>query len=198
MGTACSMGQAVGVAAAMATKEGLSPREVGGRVEQLQQALLADDCYLPGVAQEMPALTKRARLVASEGDPEPLRHGVWRPVGDDAHAWVARPAAHAAYLFDRRVRVEEVTLILDSALDALITMSLHQRDNQFTSVPPVMPKSFRIEGLREGEWRTLAAVEENHQRLVRVAIGADVEGIRFVLDRTWGSEETRVYGFYVR
>jgi len=198
MGTACSMGQAVGVAAAMTTKEGLSPREVGRNVTGLQQALLADDCYLPGVAQEMPSLTKRARLVASEGDPEPLRDGVWRPVGDDAHAWVARPGGHAAYLFDGPVRVEEVTLILDSALDALIAMSHHQRDNQLTSVPAVMPKSFRIEGLREGEWRTLAAVEENHQRLVRVPVGGRVEGIRLVLDRTWGSEETRVYGFYVR
>jgi len=198
MGTACSMGQAVGVAAATAAKEGLSPREVGRNATRLQQALLADDCYLPGVAQEMPALTKGARLVASEGDPEPLRDGVWRQVGDDAHAWVAKPGSHAAYLFDRSVRVEEVMLILDSALDALIAMSHHQRDNQLTSVPPVMPKSFRIEGLREGEWRALAAVEENHQRLVRVAVGAEVEGIRFVLDRTWGAEETRVYGFYVR
>jgi hypothetical protein len=205
MGTGCSQGQAVGTAAAMAARQGLLPRDMGRHIGALQQALLRDDCYLPGATQEMPPLTQRARLVASHGDPEPLRDGVSRQVGDDAHAWIARPGQHAAYLFDAPVQVGEVTLVLDSAMDALIAMSFHQRDNQLVSVPAVMPKSFRIEGLEGGAWRTLAAVEDNHQRLVRVPIAARVEGVRFVLDRTWGSpvqsaaegEESRVYAFYV-
>jgi len=197
MGTACSMGQAVGVAAAMAAKLGLLPRALNAHIGELQQALMRDDCYLPEVAQDMPPLTKRARLVASQGDPEPLRDGIGRPVGDDVHAWLARPGASAAYLFGEPVPVEEVTLQLDSALEALIAMSHHQRDNQLTATPAVMPRSFRIEGLHGDDWRALVAVEDNHQRLVRLPVHSRVEGIRFVLDSTWGSHETRVYGFYV-
>jgi len=234
MGTGCSQGQAVGTAAAMAGKQGLLPRDMGRHIGELQQALLRDDCYLPGVIQEMPALTRRARLAAlrpirpvrqapfdsaqggqgrpaqagkghpeqrrgaaSAGDAEPLRDGVSRQVGDAPHAWIARPGDSVAYLFDAPVAVEEVTLVLDSAMEANIMMSYHQPDDQLTSVPVVMPRSFRIEGLEAGAWRVLAAIEDNHQRFVRVPINARVEGVRFTLDRTWGAEESRVYAFYV-
>jgi len=197
MGTACTMGQAAGTAAAMATKQGLLPRDMSRHVAQLQQALLRDDCYLPGVIQELAPLTRRARLIASQGDAEAVRDGVTRPVASDLHAWVASPGDSVAYLFNEPVAVEEVTLVLDSALDALIALSHFGPDNQLTSAPPVMPRSFRIEGLQGGEWRTLAAVEDNHQRLVRLAVRSRVEGIRFALDRTWGSERSRVYGFHL-
>jgi hypothetical protein len=197
MGTACSQGQAVGTAAGMAARLGLLPRDMTRHMTELQQALLRDDCYLPGVIQDMPPLTKTARLVASDGDPEPLRDGISRQVGDDPHAWIARPGQHADYLFDAPVEVGEATLVVDSAMDALIAMSHHQRDNQLRSLPAVMPKAFRIEGLEGGTWRTLAAIEDNHQRLVRLPVGARVEGLRFVLDATWGAEQSRVYAFYV-
>jgi hypothetical protein len=197
MGTGCSMGQAVGTAAALAAQWGLTPRKLQGRVRELQQALLRDDCYLPGVPLKMPPLTKRARLIASQGDPEPLRDGVNRPVGDDRHGWPARPGDSATYLFDKPVRVKEATLVLDSALDALIAMSRHQRDDQLTAVPPVMPRSFHLDALENGAWATLAQVQDNHQRLVRLPVRRKIEGIRWVLNATWGSEETCVYAFYV-
>ncbi|MFN2167471.1 MAG: FAD-dependent oxidoreductase, partial [Anaerolineae bacterium] len=87
MGTCVSMGQAVGTAAAMAAEKGITPREVGGQMGELQQALLYDDCYLPWVAQQLPALTTGAALTASQGDPEPVRDGINRQVGDDPHCW---------------------------------------------------------------------------------------------------------------
>jgi len=197
MGTACSMGQAVGTAAAMAVKLGVTPRAMCAHMKQLQQALLRDDCYLPWAAQEMPPLTMGARLVASRGHAEPVRDGVNRPVGKDTHAWTARPGDSVEYLFDAAVQVEEVALVLDSALDRLIAMSHHKRDNQLTSVPPVMAKAFRIQGLRGGNWKTLVEVRDNHQRLVRLPVCDQVEGIRFILDETWGSNESRLYAFYV-
>jgi len=197
MGTGSSMGQAVGTAAAMAVRLGIPPREINSHVRELQQALLRDDCYVPGLALEMPPLMQRARLVASQGDPESLRDGMTRPIGDNRHAWVARPGDSAAYLFDQPVSVEQVTLVLDSALDALIAMSHHQRDDQLTAVPAAMPRSFRLEGLEDGAWRAVAEINDNHQRLVRVPVSRRVAGIRFVLESTWGSEQTCVYAFYV-
>jgi hypothetical protein len=197
MGTGCSMGQAVGTAAALAVREGVAPRKVNSHIGELQQALLRDDCYLPGVVQRMPPLTKRARLVASQGDPEPLRDGVNRPVGEDRHGWIARPGDSVTYLFEKPVRVKEATLVLDSALEALIAMSHHQRDNQLTTVPAAMPKAFRLESLEGGKWSTVAEVRDNHQRLLRLPVRKKVEGIRWVLESTWGSEESCVYAFYV-
>jgi len=90
-----------------------------------------------------------------------------------------------------------VTVILDSGLDQNVAMSYHQKDDQLTSPPDVMPKAFRIEGLIGDEWQELVRVDQNHQRLCRFPLTAGLNGVRFLLDETWGSETSRVYAFYV-
>jgi len=197
MGTCSSMGQAVGTAAALAVAKGTGPRGMGEHVHELQQMLIADDCYLPWVVQELPELTKAATVEASQGDPEPVRDGINRPVGDDSHAWECGAGDALTYTFDGPRPVEQVTLILDSALDRIASMSLHQDDDQLTAPPDVMPKAFRIEGLVDGEWRPVITETNNYQRLVRVPIGRQLSGVRLALDKTWGAEVSRVYGFIV-
>jgi len=197
MGTGCSMGQAVGTAAAMAARLGVMPRQLGGRIGDLQQALLADDAYLLGIARETPPLTRSATLSASQGDPEPVRDGVTRPVGDNRHGWLARPGDWIAYRFSHRSRVERADLVLDSALDSLIALSHTQRDDQLTAPPPPLPKVFRLEGLVGEAWQPLARVEGNYQRLVRVPIGRELSGVRLTIEQTWGAPQTWVYGFSV-
>ena len=197
MGTGCSMGQAAGTAAAMAAARGVPPREIGDGIRDLQQALLRDDAYLPWVRQEFGPVTRAARLTASRGDPEPVRDGVNRPVGDDPHAWPCRAGDALAYEFAPPARIETATLILESALHRLIQMSYHQKDDQLTAPPPELQKAFHVDGRVDGQWRTLARVTDNHQRLVRVPVGRAVSGVRFVLDATWGAEESRVFAFSV-
>ena len=197
MGTCAVMGQAVGTAAALAVQLGVPPGGMCSHVRRLQQALLADDCYLPWLKRDVPALTASARLTASQGDPEPVRDGVGRPVGGDAHAWTCRPGDCVTYEFGRPGMVREAVLTLDSALDRLIAMSHHQADGQLTAVPAVMPRRFRLEGLRDGRWAPLVSVEDNYQRHVRAPIGRVLEGVRFVLEETWGGTETRLYQFLI-
>jgi hypothetical protein len=196
MGTGCSMGQAVGTAAALAIRRKLQPRDMLQHIPALQQALLADDCYLPGVRQELPILMRTARLTASRGDPEPVRDGINRPVEKNPHAWTCRKGDCLEYRFGKPSRVGAVTLILDSALDQVTFMSRHQRYAHLKNVPPAMPRRFRIEGLTCGRWRALARVTDNHQRLVRLPLRRKLKGIRFVLEATWGARETKVYAFY--
>lgn len=197
MGTGCSMGQAVGTAAALATREGITPREVGSRIPALQQALLRDDAYLPWTPMRYSALTMDATLTANQGDPAPLRDGITRPVGDDQHAWVTRAGDSATYAFATPQPVALATLVLDSALDCLIAMSMHQRDNQLTSPPPPLPKAFHLDALRDGAWQTLHAVTDNHQRLVRLPLDGTYAAVRVTIDETWGADETKVYAFYL-
>jgi len=197
MGTGCSMGQAVGTAAALAVRLGVPPRGISGHFRELQQALLRDDAYLPWVPQEFSELVRRARLVASQGDPEPLRDGINRPVGTNLHAWTCRPGDHISYLLAAPAPVREATLILDSALDQRIAMSYHGGGlRPLTTVPPQMPRAFHLEGLRDSQWFEVARVTDNYQRLVRLPVQKIVTGLRFTLDATWGAPETRVYAFY--
>jgi hypothetical protein len=189
------MGQAVGAAAAMAAARGIMPREMLQDIRDLQRALMHDDCYLPWVREELSPITRSARLVASQGDAEPVRDGVSRPVGDWPHSWTCSPGNHVAYLFEKPSEVSEVVLTLDSALEKLIAMSHHQADNQLTSTPSCVPRSFRIEGLRGGNWELLADIRDNHRRGVHVPVGQRLDGVRFVLDATWGAPHTRVFKF---
>lgn len=197
MGTGCSMGQAVGTAAALAVGKNVALAEIDRHMNELQQTLLVDDCYLPGVVQRFPDLTTTARLSASQGDPEPVRNGVNRPVGDNTHSWTAYVGDSLTYTLDVPVKVARVTLVLDSALDRNVAMSWHQPDDQLTQVPDVMPKAFRLDGLEGDAWRTIAHVTGNHQRLVVIEIDEVLSGVRFVLEETWGSDITRVYAFHV-
>jgi len=197
MGACGAMGQAAGTAAALAVTHGGLPRDVNDRIDDLQQLLLRDDCYLPGVPQRFEPLTMTAELLASRGDPTPLRDGVNRPVGDNIHAWPCQVGDRVSYTFPKASHVSEATLIVDSALDKNIFFSRYADYGQLTAPPPVLPKTFRLEGLQNDEWHTLRQITDNHQRLVRLPVNETVEAIRFTLDGTWGGEASRLYAFYI-
>lgn len=53
MGTIGIIGQAVGTGAAIAVKYGMLPRQVcNEKITEIQDALMADDCFLPGLAPQ--------------------------------------------------------------------------------------------------------------------------------------------------
>jgi len=197
MGTCAALGQAAGTAAALAVCHGALPRDVNDRIDDLQQMLLREDCYLPGIAQRFEPLTMDAELTASQGDPEPLRDGINRPVGDNTHAWPCAVGDWTAYTFPDARPVREATVIVDSALDKNIFFSHYGDYGQLTAPPPVLPTAFRLEIQQNGEWKTLHQVTGNHQRLLRLPVNETVEAVRFTLDGTWGDEASRLYAFYL-
>jgi len=199
MGTGCSMGQAVGTAAAMAIERGIDPPGMMAHVDELQQALLWDDCYLPWVPQRFGPRTTAARLEASAGDPAPLHDGTNRPVGDDSHAWRHRPGDWVAMRFGGPEAVEQVTLLLDSALHKDPQMShFHPPEAHLNAPPEELPRRFVVDVLSGGQWQTLHEAADSHQRLVRVPVGRPVEAVRYALRETWGPcEGTNLYAFYV-
>jgi hypothetical protein len=200
MGTGCSMGQAAGTGAALAVAKGVDPAGMLAHVRELQQALLRDDCYLPWVAQEFGPLTREATLETSQGNGEPVRDGVNRPVGSDRHAWRHAAGDWIAYRLKGRPQVREATVLLDTALDLDPAMShwypLHAK--KLTRPPVQLPHTFRFEALVDGQWETVARVTGNTQRHVRLPIGRAVDGLRYRLESTWGPcEGTDLYGFYL-
>ncbi|MCX7705643.1 MAG: FAD-dependent oxidoreductase, partial [bacterium] len=196
MGTGCSMGQAIGTAAAMAIKKGILPKDILSHIGLLQQTLLYDDAYIPWIKQKMPQITLLAHLSASTGNPEPVRDGINRPVGEDTHCWKCRKGDWIAYSFNQEIFVKKVTIIVDSGMDKLIAMSHLQKDDQLTHLPETMPKTFRIEIYQNGEWKMLYRIANNNKRIVRCQINQNIKGIRFVLEETYGSDNSCLYAFY--
>jgi len=196
-GTLAAMGQAAGTAAALAARKGIAPRDVNAHIPELQQTLLRDDAYLPWVPQQFSPLTREATLAASQGDPEPVRDGVNRPVGDALHRWACDAGDWLAYEFDSPQPIQAVSLVLDSALHKNIQMSHHQKDDQLVHLPEELPRAFRIEGRTDGAWLPIATVADNRDRLVRMPVEGAFDAVRFTLDTTWGGEPSSVYAFYV-
>jgi hypothetical protein len=197
MGTACVMGQAAGTAAALAVERGIGPREVNRCIVDVQQHLLEDDCYLPGFKQIYSDLTTHALLTCSQGDPEPVRDGYNRPIGETLHGWRCRPGDWLAYTFADSQYVGSVNLVLDSALDRLITMSNLEQDTQLCSTPDVMLKELEVEGLIDGVWCVVHHINGNYQRLLHLPVQRNLEAIRITIGRTWGAPQTTVFAFYL-
>ena len=210
MATCATVGQAVGIAAAIAAANGLTPRGVyEQQIQELQNALMDDDCYLPWHVRPIAELSKNAILRASEGDPEPLRNGIDRPLDGQENVWSCQPNGWAEYDFGRTVPLKRARMIFDSDLNRkgqgdcayyeernlLSNYPLNQPDRP---VPATLVKSFRLDVKdANGLWKTVWETTTNHQRLVVVPLDCDGCAVRIVPTETWGAPSCRLFAFEV-
>ena len=201
MATCAVIGQAVGTAAAVAHRDGLIPREVyDERIGELKQTLMEDDCYLPWNVRRVSPLTREAELTASEGDPEPLRSGVDRPVEGEDNKWVGKPGSWVQYRFDGPRRLRRLRMVFDSDLNRPQGDMGHYRPLHIEArgVPETLLRAFRIEVLdQKNQWRVIERVENNYQRLVRMVIDAESSAIRFMPEATWGAAQVSLFAWDV-
>lgn len=202
MGTCAVIGQAVGTAAAVAAAKELSPRGVYEKeIRLLQDLLMEDDCFLPGLNRKVSRLSMEAELSASEGDPEPLRNGMDRPREGDDNAWTAGCGSWAEYRFAGPVRVKEARVVFDSDLNRKEKnmLSNYPLDSTEHKLPGSLVKKFRIEYTDgKGGWKTAAREENNFRRLARVELDVQAAALRLVPEETWGEEIARVFSFEAR
>ncbi|MFH1708733.1 MAG: FAD-dependent oxidoreductase [Planctomycetota bacterium] len=196
-GTGSSMAQAIGAAAALCVQKGLDPRGILSHMATLQQALLVDDAYLPGIRQQFGDLTLKAKLTALQGDPAPVRDGTNRQVGDDPHAWTHKPGDSIAYELSAPRFVAQAVLALDSGMERDIQMSYHGKYGAKLILPDVIADSFDVEIKEGGAWHRHASVTGNCRRFIRIPIEKPCEGVRYTLRKTNGASAIRMYSFYL-
>lgn len=200
MATCATMGQAIGTGAAIALRDGLTPREVGTqRLRELQATLLDDDQFLPGLRRPIPALAKSAKLLASRGDAAALRDGIDRRLGEEDHWWKATPGDWVEYRFDAPREPGRVRIVCDTDLHKkrVLPCSVPLRRVP-GGMPSGAPRDLRISGQRaDGSWQELATVSANHRRLIIVPVAGAWQAIRLTVDATWGEAETAFFGFDV-
>jgi hypothetical protein len=201
MATCATLGQAVGTAAAVAIRYGLQPRGVyEDKIEELKQTLMDDDCYLPWNRRSISKLTHEATLTASEGQPEPLRNGLDRPIGDEDNGWTGRIGSWVQYSYAAPRKIRELRFVFDSDLNRkVLNMPCNfPLDAEPHRVPDSLVRTFRIEAENEGQWQTVLRVENNYQRLVKLAVDLEVSSVRFVPEATWGAETVHVFSWDLR
>lgn len=202
MATCAVIGQAVGTAASIAIQYGLTPRGVyRERIHELQQTLMDDDCYLPWKAREISELTKTARLTASEGNPEPIRNGIDRPVGENSNCWSGKLGSWICYSFHEPREIKEFRFIFDSDLNRnRLNMPCNFPLNMESfTVPGSMIRVFRIEALDEnGLWKSIFEEKNNYQRLVRIKKNVKTTAVRFIPLETWGANNANIFAWDIK
>ena len=198
MATCGVMGQAVGTAAALAVRRGLSPRELGRReLELLQSTLLDQDQLLPGRVRRIPELTRQARATH-----EVLRDGIDRDCGGVEHGARLSPGQAAVYELGNETELHRVRLVFDSDLADTKRQRNYTADDgeDVREMPAMLARDFRIEIRRNGTWQIAAEIRDNPRRLVFIDLaGMRGDAVRLVAERAWKAElPLHVFGFEVQ
>ncbi len=198
-------GQAVGIAAVLCLQKGASPRQLLDHVGELQQALLKQDCYIPGVCNEDPRdLARTAALTCSSHvdgcDGALVTSGHARRIGDAANCWVSdEPAAGQWLQLDLGAphAVQRVQMTFDPNLTAEVKISLSPRvvARQRPGVPCELVRDYDLELLRGGVVVERVAVRGNYLRHRVHALAAPVQcdGVRLSVHATNGDPHARVF-----
>ncbi len=205
MGTCAVGGQAVGTAAAMAVRYGCTPRQIGEHMDELQQRLLRDDCYIPGFANHDEKDKARLASVTASGctagnEPEKVISGVSRTVGAESNCWEAVIGPEGASIsldFDGGARLSEIRLTFDPNLSREIMPSLTRnvRERQVKGMPDELVKDYRVQ-LFDGEREVFSQdVTDNYQRLNRIILpeAADCTRLTVTVLAAHGIDRARIF-----
>lgn len=201
MATCAVGGQAVGTAAAIALREGVSPRGVNKHIHELQQTLLRDDCYIPGIVNDDPndlARTAKITSVPQNRGAEKLISGVSRTVGDEGHCFAA-PVSEQPVIditLQRPGKIRELHIKSDSNLSREITISINEKviSRQSESTPPELLRACRVRLMQEGTCVHETQLNALCQRFTVLPLPG-VLCDQVLIDRmeTHGAEEIRLF-----
>lgn len=204
MGTCAVGGQAVGTAAAMAIHCGCTPKEVGAHITQLQQELLKDDCYIPGVVNcDEEDLCRNAKVSASSWrtgcEPELVINGVARRVGDQENCWESLDLKDPSLVLElpQAAQMRQVRLTFDPNLtrEIMPSMTRNVRDRQVKGLPHELVKDYSVEALLDGQVVWKKDVERNGQRLNVLDLETPTlcDTLKITVKSTYGLDAARIF-----
>ena len=206
MGTCTVLGQAVGVAAYLAKKYGVSPREVGTYIKELQQTLLTIDCYLPNVKRISGKASTETKLVGC--DSEILKNGLDRNVDETENRVFIEHGKQVWYEFEKPKKVAFVKLVFDSDLwrktfdmheseKHHAMRAIHLDNSPIMHLPKTLVKKFVLEITHpNGQRSVLYQTGENIKRSILIPVEQEITKISLTVFENWGgTKESGVFTF---
>lgn len=203
MATCALLGEAVGKAAAIAVKNGLTPHEVYlKKHEELQKLLLNEDCFLPHKTRKISTICQNAFL---QGANENIRNGkdrlhrIYKPNATDFYNKIEM-GKKIVYSFPEQ-NVNAIHIVFDSdlnreTLDCSWVEKYHSmRANQLLnspqmSMPKTLCKTFKLFGERNGEQIELLNVTNNRKRCYHLSVNECFDKLILQPINDWGNNET--------
>ncbi len=203
MATCSLMGQAVGTAASMCIKKGVTPRDISEKhVDELQEQLLRDDAFIPlRPANDPKDLAKKAGLIFGSstlsGDAPLLTDGVSRDINGKVHHWQSDGLpAYVQMEWEYPVSLSSVEIKCDTNVKRNIMMRKDHKESETfgTTVPPELLKSLELEARIDGKWVKLGAIEENRRRLIKFRFdNTKTNTIRIHAKETHGHRNAKLF-----
>ena len=207
MGTCAIGGQAVGTAAALAVRHGCDPAGIADHIGELQQTLLKDDCYIPGIRNTDEADFARSAVEISAGswkagfEPENVVSGVARAEDGKSHCYVSdgiRPGGETLTLrFGQTRRFTEIRAVFDPNLNAEIMVSMTRKvqEREVKGMPPELVKDFSVEIRSGGKAVWFHCVKDNISRLCILPVPEGISGdeLRVTVTATYGCPDVRIF-----
>lgn len=207
MATCAVGGQAVGTAAAMASKAGCTPREFGQKyMKELRQELLKDDCYIMGLKNEDEKDFARKGTVSAtsqrEGyEAEKVINGVTRNIDEDINLWcsdgIGPNGERLTIKLPKEEMIGQVRLTFDPNLseERCISVSRAFIDKEPLGVDKELVKDYRIILQKQGQTVWEKEIKGNYQRLNIIDLPEKVEAdeVQLLVTATNGDPDARVF-----
>jgi len=210
MATCAILGQAAGAGAAFAVALNLTPGEVyPNHIPALQQSLLYEDCWLPGLRRELPDVIHETEIISQAENAELLRDGFDRDSISEQHGSYLPIGIPLELRFHRERNIRRIRLVFDSDLDRqtlpeeeriLNRFMLANRFRQWPDsyVPTTMTKAYRLEAvMSDHSVQTLFETSLQYQRLCIHKVNVMATAIYFTPLATWGAEKCHLFSIDV-
>ncbi len=208
MATCSLLGQAMGTAAGMCVKGGLTPRRIytEGHVPELQAKLMDAGCYLPWHTREIPAISREAALNLSEADRALLHNGIERPDKEGTVNYVTLPVgSELTYEFSKPTEVHQLRLYFDpdfsrKSISKNVKMRVFAQrssiDKNFDGVhvAKTLVKSFSV----YVDGKCVYETDNNYYSLVRIPLEGKATTVTVKFTETRGEETVHLYSCDVK
>lgn len=192
MATCAMLGQAVGFAAAVAVRRGVSARGAGAYIGEIQRLLRLHDCYL---------LHTERKKVIDFPDAE-------RNLDGRDNATVLFPGESLSFIFPKRFyRFVRVVLDSDFLRSELKDGPEKNEIRNFPSLcynalgsvtvetPSRILKDFSL--ILDDDRNSAIKVENNFQRFIRIPVNREIEKLTFRAEKTHGGKNARIFSIDV-
>ena len=207
MGTCAIGGQAVGTAAALATRHHCTPRQVGETyIKELRQTLLKDDCYLIGCRNEdSDDLARTATITATswknEAIPQNVINGISRNEGNHINLWcssgIRSQGETLSLKLDKVSEIHQVRITFDPNLNKehCISISKGTMDRVPSGAPSELVKDYTVRTLLKGKSVWEYNCFDNYLRLnvINLPKTVSADEIQICITATNGDKDARIF-----
>ncbi len=202
----CSVvGQAIGTAASIALEKNITPREVGTHyIKRLQQTLIKDDCYLPGIVTEDDLdLAPKCEITASSqilgGEVEKIVNGHTRMIDEDTNCWISKEINDEEWVnfkLPYAKQIEEIHLKFDPNFSEplIITQAIRMKKRIVKEMPLELARHYKVELINNGEVVDTFENTDNFQRFCKVNFrNITCTDVKVTVYKTYGDLHARIF-----